>query len=171
MGSSYAYRALKKLDGAISVAYALPGLKQLGWSFEDDPRFPDCTPDTVNGFHSLHDAYTASDANYSGKVTVPALSDRKAGRIINNESSEIIHMLNSEFNAFTGETTDYYLPALRAEIDDINERVYRTVNNRSIPVASPNPRPPMRRLMTVFSPRSMIWTRGCRSDAICWEAS
>jgi glutathionyl-hydroquinone reductase len=67
-------------------------------------RFPDCTPDTVNGF--LHEAYTASGANYSGKVTVSALWARKAGRILNNESSEIIHMLNSEFNAFTGETTD-----------------------------------------------------------------
>ncbi len=96
------YRALKKLDGVISVAYAVPGLKQHGWTFEDDPRFPDCIPDTVNGFHHLHEAYTASDANYSGKVTVPALWDRKTSRIINNESSEIIRMLNSEFNAFTG---------------------------------------------------------------------
>jgi glutathionyl-hydroquinone reductase len=123
------YRALKKLDGAISVAYALPGLKQQGWCFDHDPRFPDCTADTVNGFHYLHEAYTASDANYSGKVTVPALWDTKAGRIINNESSEIIRMLNSEFNAFTDQTTDYYPPALRTEIDAINERVYRTVNN------------------------------------------
>src|SRR5262249_46225741 len=113
----------------ISVAYALPGLKLQGWSFENDPRFPDCTPDGVNGFHYLHEAYTASDANYSGKVTVPALWDTKAGRIINNESSEIIRMLNSQFNAFTDETADYYPPALRAEIDAINERVYRTVNN------------------------------------------
>jgi glutathionyl-hydroquinone reductase len=123
------YRALKKLDGAISVAYALPGLKQQGWCFDRDPRFPDCTADTVNGFHHLHEAYTASDANYSGKVTVPALWDKKAGRIINNESSEIIRMLNREFNAFTDQATDYYPTALRTEIDAINERVYRTVNN------------------------------------------
>ena len=123
------YRALKKLEGAISVAYAVPGLKQQGWTFESDPRFPDCTPDTVNGFHHLHEAYTASDAHYTGKVTVPTLWDRKTGRIINNESSEIIRMLNSEFNAFTGEATDYYPPALRTDIDAINERIYRTVNN------------------------------------------
>ncbi|MBV8800243.1 MAG: glutathione S-transferase family protein, partial [Alphaproteobacteria bacterium] len=97
------YRALKKLDGAISVAYALPGLTQQGWRFENDPRFPDCIPDTVNGFHYLYEAYAASDRNYSGKVTVPALWDMKTGRIINNESSEIIRMLNSEFNAFTTE--------------------------------------------------------------------
>ena len=123
------YRALKKLDDVISVAYAVPGLRQQGWTFESDPRFPDCTPDTVNGFRHLHEAYAASDANYTGKVTVPALWDRKAGRIVNNESSEIIRMLNSEFNAFAGEATDYYPPARRADIDAINGRIYRTVNN------------------------------------------
>ncbi len=52
------YRSLKKLKNAITVAYAIPGLKQKGWTFEDDPAFPDCTPDTVNGFHYLHEAYT-----------------------------------------------------------------------------------------------------------------
>jgi len=123
------YRALKKLDGLTSVAYAIPGLKQQGWTFENDPRFPDCTPDTVNGFHHLHEAYTATDKNYTGKVTVPALWDKKTNRIVNNESSEIIRMLNSEFNAVTGEGTDYYPPALRSEINAINERVYQTVNN------------------------------------------
>jgi putative glutathione S-transferase len=123
------YRALKKLEGVISVAYALPGLKQQGWTFENDPHFPDCVPDTANGFRYLHQAYTATDANYSGKVTVPALWDTKTRRIINNESSEIIRMLNSEFNAITGNPTDYYPPALRAEIDALNERVYQTVNN------------------------------------------
>jgi putative glutathione S-transferase len=62
-------------------------------------------------------------------VTVPALWDRKSGRIINNESSEIIRMLNSEFNEITGEYTDYYPAHLRAEIDAINDKIYRAVNN------------------------------------------
>src|SRR6266850_5459445 len=123
------YRALKKLDGAISVAYAVPGLKKNGWTFEDDPRFPDCTPDTVNGFRYLHEAYTATDKTYTGKVTVPTLWDKKTKRIVNNESSEIIRMLNSEFNAVTGDRTDFYPAALRAEIDAINARVYHGVNN------------------------------------------
>jgi len=123
------YRALKKLEDVISVAYAVPGLKQQGWTFESDPHFPDCTPDAVNGFRFLHQAYTATDAKYSGKVTVPTLWDTKTKRIINNESSEIIRMMNSEFDAITGSTTDYYPPALRAEIDALNERVYQTVNN------------------------------------------
>jgi putative glutathione S-transferase len=90
---------LKKLDGLISVAYSVPCLKKSGWTFEDDPRFPDCTPDTVNGFHYLYEAYVATDKNYTGKVTVPTLWDKKTKRIVNNESSEIIRMLDTEFNA------------------------------------------------------------------------
>ncbi len=123
------YLVLKKLDGAISVAYAIPGLKQEGWSFADDARFPDCMPDTVNRFRYLHEAYTASDRHYTGKVTVPTLWDTKTRRIVNNESSEIIRMLNTEFNGITGDVTDLYPPPLRAEIDAINERVYHNVNN------------------------------------------
>ena len=123
------YRALKKLDGLITVAYSIPGLKTNGWTFGNDPRYPDCTPDTVNGFKYLYEAYVASNPNYTGKVTVPTLWDKKTKRIVNNESSEIIRMLNSEFNAITGDKTDYYPPALRAEIDAMNERTYHTVNN------------------------------------------
>jgi putative glutathione S-transferase len=120
------YRALKKLDGAITVAYAIPGLKDQGWTFGDDPHFPECTPDRINGFAYLHQAYTASDPRYTGKVTVPTLWDRKTGRIVNNESSEIIRMLNS---AFADDDTDFYPPSLRAEIDRINDMIYANVNN------------------------------------------
>jgi glutathionyl-hydroquinone reductase len=123
------YRALKKLEDIISVAYVIPGLRRYGWTFENDPRFPDCTPDMVNGFHYLHEAYTATDARYTGKVTVPTLWDKKTKRIINNESSEIIRMLNSEFDTITGNTVDYYPAPLRAEIDRLNERIYHNVNN------------------------------------------
>ena len=123
------FRALKKLDGAISVAYAIPGLKEQGWMYESNPAFPDCTPDTVNGFRYLHQAYTASDPHYTGKVTVPTLWDKKTGRVVNNESSDIIRMLNSEFNAIAGDDVDFYPRPLRAEIDRINETVYATVNN------------------------------------------
>jgi putative glutathione S-transferase len=123
------FRALKKLEGAISVAYAIPGLKAQGWTFEDNPAFPECTPDTVNNFHYLHEAYTASDPHYTGKVTVPTLWDKQTRRVFNNESSEIIRMLNSEFRGIAGDDTDYYPPLLRAEIDRINDVVYRTVNN------------------------------------------
>ena len=123
------YRAVKKLSDAISVAYAVPGLREHGWTFEDNPDFPDCTPDRVNGFHYLHEAYTASDPHYTGKVTVPTLWDKKTGRIVNNESSEIIRMLNSAFDGVGAERTDYYPQPLRGEIDRLNEVAYANVNN------------------------------------------
>jgi putative glutathione S-transferase len=123
------FRALKRLQGAISVAYAIPGIKQQGWMFEDNPAFPDCTPDRVNGFRYLHEAYTASDPHYCGKVTVPTLWDKKTGRIVNNESAEIIRMLNSEFDGIGADPKDYYPAPLHSEIDRINALVYATVNN------------------------------------------
>ena len=123
------YRAVKKLDRAISVAYAIPGLREHGWAFGNDPAFPDCTPDTVNNFHYLHDAYTATDPKYTGKVTVPTLWDRKTRRIVNNESSEIIRMLDSEFRGIAGDDTEFYPAPLRGEIDRLNAFVYANVNN------------------------------------------
>ena len=123
------YRALKKLDGAISVSAAIPGLREHGWTFESRPDWPHATPDTVNGFHYLYEAYVASNSRYTGKVTVPTLWDTKTKRVVNNESSEIIRMLNSEFRGIAGDDTDYYPPALRAEIDQINDFVYAHVNN------------------------------------------
>jgi glutathionyl-hydroquinone reductase len=123
------YRALKKLENVVSVAYAVPGLKQNGWTFARDPRYPDCIPDEINGFEYLYQAYVASNPNYTGKITVPTLWDRKTKRIVNNESSEIIRMFNSEFNDVTGDRADFYPASLRAEIDAVNERVYRDVNN------------------------------------------
>jgi glutathionyl-hydroquinone reductase len=123
------YRTLKKLDGLISVAYAIPGIKQNGWTFEEDPRYPDCISDQVNGFHYLYEAHVASNPTYTGKVTVPTLWDKKERKIVNNESSEIIRMLNTEFNAITGDRSDFYPQALRAEIDAVNDRIYHNVNN------------------------------------------
>jgi putative glutathione S-transferase len=123
------FLALKKLNGAISVAIAIPGLREEGWTFEANSAFPDCPPDRVNGFRYLHEAYTASNPHYTGKVTVPTLWDKKTGRIVNNESSEIIRMLNSEFAGVGADPTDYYPPALRTEIDRINAQVYANINN------------------------------------------
>jgi putative glutathione S-transferase len=83
----------------------------------------------VNGFHYLHEAYTASEPHYTGKVTVPTLWDRKTQRVLNSESSEIIRMLNSEFKGVAGDDFDFYPPALRKEIDRINDLIYSSINN------------------------------------------
>jgi len=123
------FLVLKKLEHAITAAFALPGRRDEGWTFDADLDFADCTPDGVNRFRYLHQAYAASEPHYTGKVTVPTLWDKKTRRIVNNESSEIIRMLNSEFKGIAGEDTDYYPAPLRAEIDRVNELVYAKVNN------------------------------------------
>ncbi len=123
------FRVLKKLESAISVSYAIPGLRDNGWEYKADPKYPDCTPDQVNGFDYLWQAYVASNPHYTGKVTVPTLWDKKTGKVVNNESSEIIRMLNSAFKGIAGDDTDFYPPPLRAEIDRVNDLVYNNVNN------------------------------------------
>ena len=123
------YLALKKLKHTVSVAIAVPGLREQGWTFEDNPAFPDCPPDRINGFRYLHQASSASEPHYTGKVTVPTLWDKKTRRIVNNESSEIVRMLNSEFAAVGADPADFYPKPLRAEIDRVNAEVYAKVNN------------------------------------------
>jgi putative glutathione S-transferase len=123
------FLVLKGLEDHISVAYAIPGLRENGWTFEDNAQFPDCTPDRVNGFHYLWQAYAAADPRYTGKVTVPTLWDKKTRRIVNNESSEIIRMLNGEFPGIAGDDTDYYPAPLRTDIDRMNDFVYTRINN------------------------------------------
>jgi putative glutathione S-transferase len=123
------YRTLKRLENAITVAYAVPGLRENGWTFEARPEFPDCTPDYVNGYHYLYEAYTATNPHYTGKVTVPTLWDKATHQVVNNESSEIIRMLNSDFDGIAGDDTDFYPTALRGEIDQVNDFIYANVNN------------------------------------------
>jgi putative glutathione S-transferase len=118
------YRKLKRLEDVISLSVVDPVMSDQGWAFTDGGK-----PDTVNGFKYLHQAYTRTNPDYSGRVTVPLLWDKQTRRIVNNESSEIIRMLNSEFNAFTGVKTDFYPIDLRPGIDAINAFVYERINN------------------------------------------
>lgn len=119
-------RRLKGLEDVIGLTVVDPIRDEKGWAFRD---VPGCTPDPINGFAYLSEAYAATVPGYDGNVTVPVLWDTVTGQIVNNESSEILRMLNSEFAAFTDDRTDYYPQDLRAEIDAINRRVYATVNN------------------------------------------
>jgi putative glutathione S-transferase len=121
------FRALKGLEKAISLSIVDPIMDVYGWVFTDRPG---CIRDTVNGAACLHEIYTKVRPNFSGRVTVPTLWDKKTGTIVNNESSEIIRMFNSEFDAFAQKSLpDMYPGALRAEIDRWNELIYRSVNN------------------------------------------
>jgi glutathionyl-hydroquinone reductase len=86
-------------------------------------------PDRINGARYLYEVYRAADPSYTGRVTVPVLWDKARATIVNNESAEIIRMLNSAFDGIGASAGDYYPVELRAEIDALNERVYDTVNN------------------------------------------
>ncbi len=119
-------RSLKKLENAISVSVAEPLYGKTGWEFG---AVRSGTRDEVNGKATLAEIYLLADPHYTGRVSVPVLWDKKRRTIVNNESSEIIRMLNSAFDAFTNVRTDYYPAELRAEIDRINEIVYSNVNN------------------------------------------
>ncbi len=120
------FRKLKGLEGMISMAIAKIGLRPTSWEFAEGPG---AVPDAVNGFVFLHEAYSAANPTYTGSVTVPTLWDTKKKTVVNNESSEIIRMFNSEFAEFTDPTPDYYPEELRTEIDEINDIVYPNVNN------------------------------------------
>lgn len=123
------YRAIKGLEHAISISYCLPGFGENGWIYGTDPKAPEATEDQMNGFHYLWEAYVASDPVYTGKCTIPTLWDKKTKRIVNNESSEIIRFLNSEFVGVAGNDTDFYPEPLRAEIDEVNAFTYANINN------------------------------------------
>ena len=120
------FRKLKQLEGAISMSTVSWHMGDAGWDFD---RSKGSSGDEVNGKSKMSEIYVLADPRYTGRVSVPVLWDKKRRTIVNNESSEIIRMLNTEFNAITGDRTDYYPQALRAEIDAVNERVYHNVNN------------------------------------------
>jgi glutathionyl-hydroquinone reductase len=120
------FRKLKKLEDVISVSVTVPLFGKKGWEFGTEPG---ATLDTINGKSTMADIYVLGDPHYSGRASVPVLWDKKLRVVVNNESSEIIRMLNSAFDAFTEDRTDYYPADVREEIDRINDLVYSTVNN------------------------------------------
>lgn len=119
-------RRLKQLENLISVSIVHPHMGENGWEFHPAEAG---IGDEVNGFHYLYEAYLKAKPDYAGRVTVPILWDKLTSTIVNNESAEIIRMLNSAFNALTPVATDYHPAPLRAEIDRINEFVYENINN------------------------------------------
>ncbi len=120
------FRKLKGLERHIDVSVVNWLMAESGWTFDEGPGV---VPDSLNGAACMHQVYTAADPQYSGRVTVPVLWDKKQGTIVSNESSEIIRMFNSAFDRVGALAGDYYPAAMRDEIDAVNERVYQTVNN------------------------------------------
>ena len=126
-------RSLKGLEKVISVTVVEYFLPADGWTFAEEPHEDGRGPDPVLGAKNMREVYLRSNGGYQGRITVPVLFDKVTKTIVNNESPEIIRMLNSEFNEF-GETEaqrslDLYPAELRDQVEDVNSWVYPNINN------------------------------------------
>lgn len=121
------FRKLKNLENHISVDYVHPDMLEMGWSFEKN--FPGTSGDSLHNKRYVHEIYQLSDKDISTKATVPILWDKKTNTIVNNESSEIIRIMNNAFNDLTNNNNDYYPEKLRDQIDFINDTIYENINN------------------------------------------
>src|SRR5438105_4128466 len=120
------FRKLKGLESVIGVTVVEPLMGAQGWEFtRKDPTLPD----RLAGLARLPEVYVAADPRYNGRASVPVLWDNKRNTIVNNESAEIIRMLNAAFASHTRDRTDYYPAELRQEIDAINKLIYENINN------------------------------------------
>ena len=119
-------RALKGLEALVSLSVVHWRMQDRGWTFEDGPGV---VADPIHGAEVLYQVYLAADPRYTGRVTTPALWDRQTGTIVNNESSEILRMFNSAFDAAGARAGDYCPADLRAEIEVLNDRIYGSVND------------------------------------------
>ena len=117
------FRHLKQLEDIISVSVVDPLMLEHGWTFSQE------RPDHQFGAQFLHEIYTRAMPDVTTRVTVPLLWDKQHQTIVSNESAEIIRMFNSAFNDVTGNDDDYYPPALRTEIDQLNAWIYPSINN------------------------------------------
>jgi putative glutathione S-transferase len=122
------FRKLKGLEKHISVSVVHPDMVENGWEFRPDSEQH---RDHLHGFRFMHQVYTKAAPEYSGRVTVPTLWDKQKETIASNESAEIIRMFNSAFDGLEGVRADldFYPDDLQGEIDEVNARVYDTVNN------------------------------------------
>ncbi|WP_283785785.1 glutathione S-transferase family protein [Pantoea stewartii] len=120
-------RQLKGLENMIDVSVVHPLMLENGWTFDDS--FPAATGDKLHQNEFLYQLYLHADKDYTGPVTVPVLWDKQQNTIVSNESADIIRMFNSAFDGVGARAGDYYPPALRDKIDDLNGWIYDTVNN------------------------------------------
>jgi glutathionyl-hydroquinone reductase len=119
-------RRLKKLQEVVSVSVVEPALTEQGWRFGDEAG---ADRDTVNGATYLHGIYTRADPRFTGRAAVPVLWDRRRGTIVNNESAEIVRMLNTGFGGLADGSVDLYPAELAEEIDALNARIHPSLNN------------------------------------------
>ncbi|HEY6581253.1 MAG TPA: glutathione S-transferase family protein [Rubrobacter sp.] len=119
-------RKLKGLEEVIGLSAAGSFMGEDGWAFHDEPGV---IPDTVNDANYLREVYAKADPDYTGRVTTPVLWDKEMGTIVNNESREIVRMLDTEFGEFATTDAHFYPEDLRHETDATIDAIYEPVNN------------------------------------------
>jgi len=120
-------RALKGLEDVISVDVVDPYRDDGGWQFT--PEKEGCDTDSINGFDYLREAYVEADPNYTGRVTVPVLWDKQEGTIVNNESEEVMRMLDVAFDDLAERDVDLYPKGHREDVDRVISEIYDPINN------------------------------------------
>ncbi|SEO43396.1 glutathione S-transferase family protein [Aquisalimonas asiatica] len=119
-------RRLKGLEEAIPVSVVHPLMLDDGWEFRD---YPGSTSDPIHGARFLREVYQAADAGFTGRVTVPLLWDKREQTIVNNESRELLRMLDHRWQSVAADTTDYAPADLVARVDETIDAIYEPVNN------------------------------------------
>jgi glutathionyl-hydroquinone reductase len=119
-------RRLKGLQDVVGLSAVGSFMGEDGWAFYDEPGV---VPDSVNGAHDLREIYAKADPDYTGRVTTPVLWDRETATIVNNESREIIRMLDTEFGEFATTDADFLPEGLRDEVDATIDAIYEPANN------------------------------------------
>lgn len=119
-------RKLKGLENVIGLSVVAPEIEENGWEFAEENG---CIPDTVNQTKYLWEVYLKADPNYNGRVTVPVLWDKETSTIVNNESREIIRMLDTEFSSLAETNANFYPQGLNALVDDTIDAIYQPINN------------------------------------------
>ena len=117
-------RRLLGLEQAIEMAEVDPIRDERGWAFTGGPYV-----DPINGWELLSEAYQATDLRFEGRYSVPVLWDKEEGRIVNNESGDVVRILNDDFRPLATTDVDLLPPDLRDEIDAVSERIYEPLNN------------------------------------------
>jgi glutathionyl-hydroquinone reductase len=130
LGCPWAHRTallwkLKGLENVIGLSIVDPIISDQGWQFSDKSG---CIPDDVNNADYLWQIYVKADPNYTGRVTVPVLWDKQLGKIVNNESRQIIQMFDREFTEYANDT-NFYPVDLELEIDRVMDAIYHPINN------------------------------------------
>lgn len=123
-------RSLLGLEQYIPISIVEPQLTDFGWRFApEDSGFPGSSSADAEGIEYIHQLYTQTDDQYTGRATVPVLWDRVASTIINNESEDILRIFNQDLRPLHQSELDLYPEVLRAKIDQFNDSIYHTFNN------------------------------------------